>query len=331
MRGRHLGAFGKYARIVRLLVVLTVATQVVFAAAALVSLFLSRHVWAADMANFLRPHLFLAGAGLFVFGFALPSRWARTCGVLALVAAAVPFFLLPAPARSTPGTAISVVSANIYVDNPDPSDFLAIPEVASADIVVLQEMTPLWQDALVASGLWPHESSRDLDANTDMKLFSRFPILDERTVSPQSTDTGGRFAVRYEVLVGDRTVVVYAVHPQTPRTPPMWRERSAYLRDLAEALKSEPPETPVIVAGDWNTPSWSPFFQDLLSSTGYRTTESRWWPAPTRFSTRYGSVTQLGTPIDRIIVSPSVGLEDLSMGPTFGSNHLPVIARLSIP
>ena len=133
-----MGAFGKYARIVRLLVVLTVATQAVFAAAALVSLFLSRHVWAADMANFLRPHLFLAGAGLFVFGFALPSRWARAGGVLALVAAAVPFFLLPAPAPSTPGTAISMVSANIYVDNPDPSGFLAIPEVASADIVVLQ-------------------------------------------------------------------------------------------------------------------------------------------------------------------------------------------------
>ncbi len=315
----------------QLLIVLTLATQVLLAAAALVSLLLSAHLWSADMANFLRPHMVLAGAGLLVFGFALPSRWTRAGGVLALAAAAVPFFLLPAPAPSATGTPISVVSANIYVDNPDPSGFLAMPEVASADIVVLQEMTPLWQDALVASGLWPYESSRDLETNTDMKLFSRFPVADERTVSPQSTDTGGRFSVRYEVLVGERKVVVYAVHPQTPRTPSMWRERSAYLRDLAEALKSESPETPVIVAGDWNTPSWSPFFRDLLSSTGYRTTESRWWPSPTRFSTRYGSVTQLGTPIDRIIVSPSVGLEDLSMGPAFGSNHLPVIVRLSIP
>ena len=323
--------FGGLSRIVRLLIPLTLATQVVFAAAALVSLLLSAHMWAADMANFLRPHMVLAGAGLCVFGFALPSRLTRAGGVLAFVAAAVPFFLLPPPASSAAGTPISVVSANIYVDNPDPSGFLAIPAVASADIVVLQEMTPLWQDALVASGLWRHESSRDLEANTDMKLFSRFPVLDERTVSSDSVDTGGRYAVRYELLVDDRRLIVYAVHPQTPRTPSMWRERSAYLRDLAEALKSEPPETPVVVAGDWNTPSWSPFFRDLLASTGYRTTESRWWPSPTRFSTRYGSVTQLGTPIDRVILSPSVGLEDLSTGPTFGSNHLPVIARLSIP
>ena len=164
-----------------------------------------------------------------------------------------------------------------------------------------------------------------------MKLFSRFPILHARTVSPESTDTGGRYAVRFELLVNERAVIVYAVHPQTPRSTRMWRQRAAYLRDLERALKTEPTDARVIVAGDWNTPPWSPFFRDLLSSTGYRTTDARWWPSPTRFSIRLWSLTQIGTPIDRIVVSPNLGLSELLMGPTFGSNHLPVIARLSIP
>ena len=96
-------------------------------------------------------------------------------------------------------------------------------------------------------------------------------------------------------------------------------------------MKAEPRDAAVIVAGDWNTPPWSPFFQDFLSSTGYRTTESRWWPLPTRFSIRLWALTWIGTPIDRVVLSPALGLEELAMGPKFGSNHLPVVARVVIP
>ncbi len=317
----------------------SVTVQLGFSAALLISMGLSRYLWVAELANFIRPHLLVAGIVLFVVGLALPRRSTKVVGTIALAAAAIPFLFLPTPtptptptpAPSTAGTPISVVAANVYIDNPDPADFLAIPAVASADILVLQEVTPRWQDALLASGRWVFESSRDLEGNTDMKLLSRFPILDARTISPESRDTGGRYAVRFELLVNERTVIVYAVHPQTPRSTRMWRQRAAYLRDLERALRAEPTDASVIVAGDWNTPPWSPFFRDLLSSTGYRTTEARWWPSPTRFSIRLWSLTQIGTPIDRIVASPNVGLSELLMGPTFGSNHLPVIARLSIP
>jgi len=225
---------------------------------------------------------------------------------------------LSPPAAAKPGTPLTVVTANVYIDNRDPARFLSLPGVSAADVLVLQETTSQWQDALAAAGTWPFESSRKLEANNDMKLFSRFPIVSAMTISPQSTDTGRRFAISYQLLVGQRTLAVYAIHPQTPRSPTMWRERSAYLRDLAEALKSERSDTPVIIAGDWNTPPWSPFFRGFLSSTGYRTTESRWWPRPTRFGLRFGSWTQLGTPIDRIVVSPTIGLERLATGSPFG-------------
>lgn len=322
-------SFGR--QICGLFFIVVVTIQLGFSVALLISMGLSRYLWVADLANFIRPHLLASGIVLFLVGLALPRRSTKIAGAIALVVAAIPFLFLPAPASSTTGTPINVVAANVYVDNPDPADFLAIPTVASADILVLQEVTPRWQDALLASGRWAFESSRDLEANTDMKLFSRFPILDARTISPESRDTGGRYAVRFELLVNERTVVVYAVHPQTPRSTRMWRQRAAYLRDLERALRTEPTDASVIVAGDWNTPPWSPFFRDLLSSSGYRTTEARWWPSPTRFSIRLWSLTQIGTPIDRIVVSPNVGLSELLMGPTFGSNHLPVIARLSIP
>lgn len=316
--------------IFKLCFIVVVTVQLGFSVALLSSMGLSQSLWLADLANFIRPHLLVAGIVLFVVGLVLPRLSTKIAGAIALLVAAVPFLFLPPPAPSAAGMPVNLVAANVYVDNPD-ADFLGIPAVASADILVLQEVTPRWQDALLASGRWAFESSRDLEGNTDMKLFSRFPVLDARTISPESRDTGGRYAVRFELLVNERTVIVYAVHPQTPRSTRMWRQRAAYLRDLERALRTEPTDASVIVAGDWNTPPWSPFFRDFLSSTGYRTTESRWWPSPTRFSIRLWSLTQVGTPIDRIVVSPNVGLSELLMGPTFGSNHLPVIARLSIP
>ena len=305
--------------------------QVAFSAAQILSLVLARQLWLADLANFIRPHLLVAGVCLLVLGLIVASRGTRIGGVIAVGTAILPFAWLPVPAPTLEGQAFTLVSANVLNQNRNPAPFLALPDVVAADVLVLQEVTPLWQNALVESELWQHESGRDLRANSDMKVLSRFPILDERLVFADSTDTGGRHAVRLELSVEDRRVVLYAVHPQTPRRPAMWRERQAYLRDLVASIETEPADAAVIVAGDWNTPPWSPFFTDFLVSTGYLTTESRWWPLPTRFSTRFGNITQAGTPIDRVVLSPNVRLVDITIGPRFGSNHLPVIARLSVP
>ena len=39
----------------------------------------------------------------------------------------------------------------------------------------------------------------------------------------------------------------------------------------------------------------------------------------------------LGTPIDHIEVSPTIGVKSLTTGEHFGSDHLPLIADLYIP
>lgn len=317
--------------ILKLFVLAVVATQLLFVAAQLGSMALARQVWLADLANFIRLHLLIIAIGLFALGMVLPSRATRAGAVLALAAGALPYLLLPPQAAYLGGQPFSLVSANVLIDNRDPVRFLSLPEVASADILVLQEVHPEWQDQALARGLWAYDSSRHLYSANDMKLFSRFPIVSEAVVSPESRDTGGRHARRFELSMGTGSLILYAVHTQTPRHPSMWRERSAYLRDLQAALLAEPADAAVVVAGDWNTPTFSPFLHELLEATGYRTTEPRWWPLPTRFMVRFGSFTQLGVPIDRVVLSPNVGLEDIRTGPNFGSNHVPVYTRLSVP
>jgi endonuclease/exonuclease/phosphatase (EEP) superfamily protein YafD len=313
------------------LVVIVLAAQLGFAAAQLLSMVLSRELWLADLANFIRLHLMMCGIGLAAIGVLLQSRATRIGAVVALVGAFYPYAVLPQQAPSLGGQEFTLVTANVMVDNPDPSKFLEIDDVANADILVLQEVRPSWQEALIAPGLWPHESTRDLASNTDMKIFTRFPIISETRVSPESRDTGGRHASRLELQVGEQRLIVYAVHAQTPRRPAMWRERTAYFRDLQAAIVKEAHDAAVIVAGDWNTPAWSPLYRDFLAETGLNGTDPRWWPIATRYAVRFGSITQLGSPIDRVVLSPHVGLEGIRSGARFGSNHLPVVARLSLP
>lgn len=318
-------------RTLSLLITALFLAQVVFIAAQLVSMALARHLWLADMANFIRLHLAIGGLGLAVVGLLLPSWWTRLGAVAAAGAAMLPFFMLPASAPYLGGVQINVVSANVMVDNYDPSQFIAFSDVREADLLVLQEMKPLWQTALIETGIWAYESSRNMRATTDMKVFSRFPVLSETVISPQSTDTGGRHPLRMELDVEGRTLIVYAVHAQTPRSPAMWRERTAYLRDLVAAIQDERSDAAVMVSGDWNTPTFSPFYKDVLAATGYLRAESRWWPLATRFSVRFGSIPQLGVPIDQIALSPHVGVENVRTSAIFGSNHVAIFARLTLP
>jgi endonuclease/exonuclease/phosphatase (EEP) superfamily protein YafD len=290
--------------------------------------------WQADLVSFFRMHLLFVGLGALVLAFLVRGIGPKLAGAMAFASALVPFLWTPAtalPAQVDTASRFRIVSANIYVDNPDPTSFVGFLRRANPDLVVLQETTGRWQDAISAVSVWPYQSSIDMQSRDDMKVFSRFPILSERIVSPESRDTGGRHPVRFELAVGSSRVVLFAVHAQTPRTKEMWRERNAYLRDITAAVQAEAQGTKIIVTGDWNTPIWSPFFSRVLTDANLRTAQFEWWPAPTRFSLRFGSISELGIPIDHIAVSPNIGLAGFSTGPQFGSNHLPISADLTLP
>mgnify|MGYP002379080522 FL=1 len=295
---------------------------------------LAPSLWQADLASFFRMHLLFAGLGALMLGFMVHGIGPKLAGAIALSSVVVPFLWTPAtalPTSSDTDLRFRIVSANVYVDNSDPTAFIEFLGKEKPTLVVLQEMTDRWQDTISAALPWPYQSTMDIRSRDDMKVFSRFPILSEQVVSPESGDTGGRHPVRFDLAIGNSRVVLFAVHTQTPRTEEMWRERNAYLRDLIAAVRAEAQGTRIVVAGDWNTPIWSPFFSRALDDGDLRTTQSRWWPLPTRFSLRFGSIPELGIPIDHIAVSPNIRLAGFSTGPQFGSNHLPVIADLVIP
>ena len=292
--------------------------------------------WFGDMITFFRPHV--AGLALLLLVLAaLPPRPAKLALALpVLIAALVPIVLPRAPTATAraPGD-LRVLTANVLVNN---SDFDRLPaEIAalSPDIVVVQEALYGWPDVMQKLPGYPHVAGPDIARWNGIIVASRFPlratIMDE--VPDVDHHIGGSRAIRVEVDRPGitRPLVLYGLHAPTPRTRAGWEVRNAYLARLAERIRAEAAGTDVIVAGDWNTPIWSPTYARFLADAGLKATERSVLPQPTRIFREFGAPRFLGATVDHIAVSADIGVAALDVGADFGSDHLPVIADLSLP
>lgn len=301
---------------------------------------LAQWFWLADMLSFFRP--LLLGASLAVLLVLLLQRRRLRSGVAVVL---VIVNLIPLTVRATAAPAppdadaqpMRVMSANVLYGNTHFDAFRRAVGEINPDVLVTQESTGPWIGALQGLDGLPYRgveagSSGLLKGTT--QILSRFPLTATRVgrnMNGMERLVGGGRAVRAEVRPPGRTpFVVYAIHAPTPRTNLGWQERTTYLEGLAALIAAEPRDTRVIVVGDWNTPPWSPVFRRFVTETGLASAEPLPWPQATRrFAVVHGA-TLLGTPIDRIAVSPGIGVAGFHVGPAFGSDHVPVYADLAL-
>jgi endonuclease/exonuclease/phosphatase (EEP) superfamily protein YafD len=300
-------------------------------ALALAVLLAGSDIWALDLITFFWPVFTIAAIMLLLATLLFGGTVSRIAALVALVACAVPFILLPPAPDSTAGEKIRILTANLYVGNPDPRPFVALLTRVQPDIVVTEETRPRFVDEIRGSGLYPFETEGDLSAADDKKVFSRYPIRDYRQLDDLPGHRVGRHAMRLVIDSPAGPFIVYAIHPDTPRSVEQWRDRNAYFERLAAAILGEAPGRPVVVAGDWNMPAHSAFFRDFFAVTGYRFARPGLWLPVTRFATRLARFGYFGSTIDHVAVSPDIRVTDWKRGSDIGSNHLPVIVDLALP
>lgn len=289
--------------------------------------------WLVDLLTFAWPYV--VAAGILVVIAALVTRRAKAIllAVTGLAVALIPAADVPTAHASTAGSGLKVLTANLFVENRQPpAVFIDLLRLEKPDIVVLQETRGSWEQAISASGLYPYESSMEIRQRESLKVYSRLPILAETELQRAFTEKRAyKQPLRLELSLAGKSLFLYAFHPETPRRPWQWRDRNAYLSAAADAVKGDLQKGPVIVAGDWNTPTWSPFFRGFLKQAGLASTAGGWLQPVTRFSMKLEPFSRIGASIDHIVVSPDIFVRSHQVGPAFGSNHLPVIAELALP
>jgi endonuclease/exonuclease/phosphatase (EEP) superfamily protein YafD len=152
-----------------------------------------------------------------------------------------------------------------------------------------------------------------------MAVYSRRPLGDVtlRELGHQRVPV-----IRASLAVGERDVALYAVHvfPPVSRRAAAWRNHQ--FREIGQQVRRE--GGPVVVTGDLNCTSWSPFFRRLLAETGLRDSRRGFgveatWPT---------HVPWMLIPIDHCLVSPGLQVVGRHVTDSCGSDHLGIVVDL---
>jgi len=150
-------------------------------------------------------------------------------------------------------------------------------------------------------------------------VFSRWPIL---SAQPLALAAGSMRAAQVTLDWNGTPVTVLGVHLHWPLGATNSRLRNEELAGIASFAAGM--TGPLIVAGDFNVTPWSRHFRVALERSGLNDCAAGHglapsWPA---------QVPPFGIRIDHCWTSKHWRSADVRLGPSLGSDHLPLIADL---
>jgi endonuclease/exonuclease/phosphatase (EEP) superfamily protein YafD len=225
------------------------------------------------------------------------------------------------PVAACGGPAFTVVTANLQYSNHDTSRFLDWLARNPADLVVLQEVTGSWAGALSHVSGYPQRKLLVREDAYGIGVMSRWPL---RSMERRDFAGDGRPSLSGALLIDGRPVRFLALHTRWPILPQLAASRDRSLDAAAASLRAG--DGPAAVLGDLNLTAYSPVYARFLASAGLRdaSEEPRWSP------TWAAGFWPLALRIDHVLVSPDLCVEHVEVGPSIGSDHRPVIARLRL-
>lgn len=302
----------------------------------------ARFLWVSDWTPFLllhnlAPYLFLPALVGWVIAWLLRSlRLVGVYSLLVLVGALwIGGTIAPPIGKTTPtGTAIDVLTFNIYPDNPRLDEAVQWIIAHDPDIVAVQEI-PQDDDIRLAPfyAHYPYAASQGI--RETQAVFSRYPIL-----SVEALQLGPSVHQRLLLDIAGQEVALYNVHLHVPYTegdtwlPLRYDEtiRNQQIAALVAHIKTE--NLPLLIMGDFNMTEWSPIYRDLRAVMHDAYREATWgigatWPGDPAddLQEMYPRVLRL----DYVWYSDHFAVRDAVVGAYLGSDHLPLMVEIAQP
>lgn len=300
-------------KIFRYLLVLATA---VLCATILASLF-GAYVPLLDSVAHFRAHM-LALLALMVPGVAVFRLWRWGLGFVLVLAAgvaslspALPHFQFNNSRRD----GLTLVQFNSLFKNQTSDVSLHWILSQKPDFVTLQEVsttTVAIYDGLAAD--LPHGVLCEFATVGGVAVRSRYPL----TASDCKAGEGFAWV---QANVNGKPLSIASLHLHWPSPYGQWQQ----LGRLSDAFKAMP--RPVVLAGDFNAAPWSAAARKVAAETGTQVAPGF------RLTLKMGK-SGLGPvpflPIDQVLLPDAARLEAIAVGPSIGSDHLPVVAHFNL-
>jgi endonuclease/exonuclease/phosphatase (EEP) superfamily protein YafD len=255
---------------------------------------------------------------------ALRRRWG-VCVALVAVGAVSAVPVLPYVPRALPppnaATApVKILTVNVSFRPFSPRQFLEIVREANPDVLLVQELTPHTESVLrELDTALPHYRKFTADGPSGIGLWSRHELESATTFA-----LGRLPAIEARVRGPSGTFSVIGVHLSAPTS---LRRAAARNRELIElAARSAAVVGPLIVAGDFNTTPYSPYFVEMLAASGLKDarrgrTLSASWPTMLPWA---------GIPIDHVAVNTGFDIVSHRRLPNFESDHYGLLVEVAL-
>ncbi|CCQ11994.1 hypothetical protein PALB_28950 [Pseudoalteromonas luteoviolacea B = ATCC 29581] len=153
-------------------------------------------------------------------------------------------------------------------------------------------------------------------------IISTFPIIYK---SKLVLGRGKSALVEIKLLVNEKIVTVYALHPPSPRSQRFWALRNETLEILQKKLTNADPKEPILIVGDFNTVPWSNYFP---KNTNFVTCYDQFGPYTSWSASQLMPLLTL--PIDHCMHSKALAIRQFKLNEFPGSDHQLLTYHLDI-
>lgn len=232
----------------------------------------------------------------------------------------LPWYMDDAP--RTTGAELKLMHLNVLSTNTDYQRVMTYINAEQPDVVFLQEVTDEWllgtRELLKQ---YPFTYSEPRLGNFGIAVFSKIPFDSMRHVDSPPLEYPTIIAT---MTIADDTLTLISSHPTIPLGKRLYAARNEHLASLTNLVSGL--TGPVVLLGDFNASIWCAHYRELEASTGLRNVRRGFgilptWPTYMPFAK---------IPIDHALVSDDLGVKEARIGKGVGSDHLPLIATISL-
>lgn len=217
---------------------------------------------------------------------------------------------------------LSILTANVYMNNRNSSEFLDLVAAAAPDVVLVIEPNKWWEIQLKPlETAYPYTIKHPLENTYGMLLYSRLKLHNAQ-IRFLIEDSIPSIFTEIELPSG-LIVELYGLHPRPPSFGQDTEERDAEIlmvgRDVAHG------EKPAVVIGDLNDVAWSfttSLFQRLSGLVDPRIGRGF-------YNTFHAKYPIFRFPVDHIFHARSFRVVEMRQLAHIGSDHLPMFAILA--